>query len=440
MKTRVRFAPSPSGSLHIGSARTALFNWLFARHENGDFVLRVEDTDLSRSEEVHIETILESLKWLGLDWDEGPTLQSSRFEMYDDFAKKLLQQEKAYLHEGAVHLKMPKKQMVVKDLIHGEMVFDFTREAQFETLVITKSNGSPTYNFACVVDDALMKITHVIRGDDHITNTPKQLAIYEALGFPAPLFAHIPLILGEDRSRLSKRTGATSITEFRDLGYLPESVVNYLALLGWSPKDNREVVSVKELIKEFSITRVNKNAAIFNNEKLDWINLQYMKQADPTRLLRLTRSMLEQEGLRTPLDDAALERILLLFRSRLKTLKDLLTMGRFLFEDTVTYSEGVQAELLEKPERAKDFEAVAQRLETIDPFETTSIEEAIRGYIAEKGIPSKEIIHPVRVAVTGGTVSPGLFELLAVTGKEKTVRNLRKASEWIASHKKSSPS
>ena len=436
MTVRVRFAPSPTGSLHIGSARTALFNWLFARHEKGTFILRVEDTDLVRSEESHMKTILDSLEWLGLDRDEGPILQSSRFELYDDFAKKLLHQDKAYLDEGAVRLRMPKKKMVVKDLIHGEMVFDLAAEAQFEDLVITKSNGTPTYNFACAVDDALMKITHVIRGDDHISNTPKQLAIYEALGLPVPLFAHIPLILGEDRSRLSKRTGATSITEFRDLGYLPEAVVNYLALLGWSPKNNREVVSPKELVEEFSIVKVNKNAAIFNSDKLGWINLQYMKTADVKRLVALTRTLLEKEGLAGRVSDAQLEEILALFKTRLKTLRELLGMGRFLFTEEVQYTEEAAKELLGNPKLASDFQEISRRLEGLSSFETKAIEEAIRGYIAEKNVPAKEIIHPVRVAVTGGTVSPGLFELLAVTGKEKTVKNLRFASDWIASQKK----
>jgi len=434
MSVRVRFAPSPTGSLHIGSARTALFNWLFARHEKGTFILRVEDTDLLRSEESHMKTILDSLEWLGLDWDEGPILQSSRFELYDDFAKKLLQKDLAYLDEGAVRLRMPKKKMVVKDLIHGEMVFDLAAEAQFEDLVITKSNGTPTYNFACVVDDALMKITHVIRGDDHISNTPKQLAIYESLGFPIPLFAHIPLILGEDRSRLSKRTGATSITEFRDLGYLPEAIVNYLALLGWSPKNNREVVPPKELIEEFSIVKVNKNAAIFNNDKLDWINLQYMKTAETKRLVALTRSLLEKEGYAGRVSEAQLEEVLTLFKTRLKTLRELLDMGRFLFEEKVTYGEEAAKELLGNPKLASDFQEISSRLEKLPSFETEKIEEVIRGYIAEKNVPAKEIIHPVRVAVTGGTVSPGLFELLAVTGKEKTVKNLRFAVEWITSH------
>ena len=435
MSVRVRFAPSPTGSLHIGSARTALFNWLFARHEKGTFILRVEDTDLARSEEAHITTILDSLKWLGLDWDEGPVLQSSRFEMYDDFAKKLLEKKQAHLEEGAIRLKMPKKQMVVKDVIHGDMVFDLAKEAQFEDLVIMKSNGTPTYNFACVIDDALMKITHVIRGDDHISNTPKQLAVYEALGFPVPLFAHIPLILGEDRSRLSKRTGATSIAEFRDLGYLPEALVNYLALLGWSPKDNREVVAQEELVKEFSITKVNKNAAIFNSDKLDWINLQYMKQADSKRLSALLRPILEGEGFPAP-GAESLEQIVTLFKTRVKTLREFLQMGRFLFEEGVQYNEEAASELLARPALASDFKTIAERLGSLSSFEAKKVEEVIRGYIAEKSLPAKEIIHPVRVAVTGGTVSPGLFELLAVTGKEKTVKNLRFAADWILSQKK----
>ena len=248
MTVRVRFAPSPTGSLHIGSARTALFNWLFARHEKGTFLLRVEDTDVKRSEPALVEGILEQLKWLGLDWDEGPFYQSKRLELYDDFVKKLQHQGKAYEDEGAIRFKTPRSKVIVKDAIHGEIRFDFALLSDFEDLVITKSDGTPTYNFACVVDDALMKVTHVIRGDDHISNTPKQILLYEALGFQVPQFVHIPLILGEEGGRLSKRTGATSIGEFRQLGYLPEALVNYLALLGWAPKNNREVVSLTEMV------------------------------------------------------------------------------------------------------------------------------------------------------------------------------------------------
>ena len=436
MSVRVRFAPSPTGSLHIGSARTALFNWLFARHEQGTLILRVEDTDLARSEEAHVKAILDSLSWLGLDWDEGPILQSGRFELYDDFAKKLLAKDQAYLDEGAVRLRMPKKKIVVKDLIHGEMEFDLAFEAQFEDLVITKSNGTPSYNFACVIDDALMKITHVIRGDDHISNTPKQLAIYEALNFPVPLFAHIPLILGEDRSRLSKRTGATSIGEFRNLGYLPEAVVNYLALLGWSPKDNREIVPAADLIKEFSITKVNKNAAIFNNDKLDWINLQYMKKADPERLAKLMAPILEKENL-DPLrfSPEAFSRVMKVFQARLYTLKDFCDMGRFLFVDEVSYEGEAAKELLATPDLPNHFGALGKRLSGLSSFEPSAIQEATGAYIKEASISPKSLLHPLRIALTGNTVSPGIYDLLSVSGKELTLRRLSQAAAWITARK-----
>lgn len=440
MTVRVRFAPSPTGSLHIGSARTALFNWLFARHEKGVFVLRVEDTDVKRSGAHFVEGILEQLKWLGLDWDEGPHFQSQRFEIYDDFVKKLQHQGKAYEDQGAIRFKTPRTKVMFKDVIHGETQFDFSMLQDFEDLVLIKSDGTPTYNFACVADDASMQITHVIRGDDHISNTPKQVVLYEALGIKPPQFIHIPLILGEEGGRLSKRTGATSLGEFQQLGYLPEAIVNYLALLGWSPKNNREIVSLEEMIQEFCIEKVNKNAAKFNTEKLNWINLQYMKKADPARLAKLALPLLQEEGLVSGSLDPdfvkRLEKVMKVFQSRLYTLRDLCAMGRFLFVNEIVYEGEGAKELLETPNLSKHFEALGERYGAVSPFESSAIEAATTTYIKEGAISPRSLLHPMRIAVTGTTVSPGIYDLLSVAGKELTVKRLRQASAWIVAQKK----
>ncbi|MDO8140158.1 MAG: glutamate--tRNA ligase family protein, partial [Candidatus Brocadiales bacterium] len=275
---RVRFAPSPTGYLHIGGARTALFNWLFARHNKGVFILRVEDTDQQRSTEESTKAIFDSMKWLGLDWDEGPYYQSQRLSIYKQYAEKLVEHGKAFYDtdaEGrkAIRFRMQDEITEFNDLIHGAITFD---AALIEDFVILKADGFPTYNFACVVDDADMDITHIIRGDDHISNTPKQIALYKAFGFNTPEFAHIPMILGEDGSRLSKRHGATAVTDYRDKGYLSHALVNFLALLGWSPGNDQEIISITEMIEKFTLKRVNKTSAQFNNTKLDWMNGQYI--------------------------------------------------------------------------------------------------------------------------------------------------------------------
>ncbi|MDD2654461.1 MAG: glutamate--tRNA ligase family protein, partial [Candidatus Omnitrophica bacterium] len=277
---RVRFAPSPTGNLHIGGARTALFNWLYAKSQKGQFILRIEDTDAKRSAQQYLDEILFSLKWLGFDWDEI-YYQSKRQDIYKEYAGKLVKEAKATHSEGAIIYTVPERKIKVYDLIRGEIEFD---AEDIKDQVLMKSDGTPTYNFACVVDDATMNITHVIRGDDHISNTPKQIMLYEALGFNLPKFAHLPLILGKDGGRLSKRTGATAISEYRNMGYLPEALVNYLMLLGWSPDANQEIVPIERAIKNFSIKKVNKTAAVFSIEKLNWINNQYLKKIDENKL------------------------------------------------------------------------------------------------------------------------------------------------------------
>ncbi|OHB96797.1 MAG: glutamate--tRNA ligase, partial [Planctomycetes bacterium RIFCSPLOWO2_12_38_17] len=298
---RVRFAPSPTGYLHIGGARTALFNWLFARHNKGVFILRVEDTDQQRSTEESTKAIFDSMKWLGLDWDEGPYYQSQRLSIYKQYAERLVEHGKAFYDtdaEGrkAIRFRMQDEITEFNDLIHGAITFD---AALIEDFVILKADGFPTYNFACVVDDADMGITHIIRGDDHISNTPKQIALYKAFGFKMPEFAHIPMILGEDGSRLSKRHGATSVTEYRDKGYLSHALVNFLSLLGWSPGNDQEIISITEMIEKFTLKRVNKTSAQFNNTKLDWMNGQYIKNTPVEELTPEVKAFFEKSGINT---------------------------------------------------------------------------------------------------------------------------------------------
>ena len=449
-EVRVRFAPSPTGYLHIGSARTALFNWLFARHEAGKFFLRIEDTDKERSKKEFLEEILSSLKWLGLDWDGELVFQSERTDYYRQMADKLIKEDKAYTEEKAVRFRMPKTgKILVEDMLHGTIEFDPAATTLHEDLVIFKSDGSPTYNFAVVCDDAQMRITHVIRGDDHISNTPKQLPLYEALGFKKPIFCHIPLILGEDRSRMSKRHGATSIREYLEAGYLSEALVNYLALLGWSPGNNQELIAREELIKKFDLKRVLKTGAVFAKEKLEWMNGQYIRKVDIPTLTDKLIPYLEARGYwdkaetattlsghaargsgwpRSGQDRAWLERLVLLFQERIFTLAQFPDLAQFFFEEKIEYNQEVINEFMKDPKLKNAFKSYAAMLEGLDDFGTKNIEEKSRALMKELGMTGKEFIHPCRVAVTGRSVSPGFFDTIALLGKKKAVERLRNAS------------
>jgi len=425
-KIRVRFAPSPTGYLHIGSARTALFNWLFARNKGGSFILRIEDTDKKRSDKIYLKEILESLKWLGLLWDGKPYYQSKRMAVYKRYAAKLLKSDKAYSVKGnAVLFRMSKDRVIVEDLIHGPMEFDNTLQ---EDLVIMKSDGTPTYNFACVADDIEMKITHIIRGDDHISNAPKQIELYKALGENIPQFAHIPLILGEDRSRLSKRHGATSISEYREAGYLPDGLVNFLSLLGWSPGDNREVMQTEEIIKMFSLGRVGRTNAVFDENKLNWINGQHIKVADIDTLVDLLKPYLKKEKLlKKDLNRKILKDVVRLFRTRIKTLGEFPHQAGYLFATKLKYDPEAVKKFLRRKELKVIFGLLVRELDRVRPFSPHEIERCCRDLIGRLGIASGDLIHPVRAAITGRTVSPGLFEVMHLLGKKKTISRLRKA-------------
>ncbi len=431
---RVRFAPSPTGYLHIGGARTALFNWMYAQSQNGKFILRIEDTDRERSKQEYVDEILESMTWLGFKRDEL-YYQSERFGIYKEYAEKLVGEGKAYREETAVILKMSANPnlygvgetspQVIQwdDLIRGEIRFD---TETIKDQVLLKSDGSPTYSFACVVDDALMEISHVIRGEDHISNTPKQIMIYRALGFKIPKFAHLPLIMGEEGGRLSKRTGATAVSDYRKMGFLPEAVVNYLMLLGWSPGGNQEIVSLPEAVKRFSIKKINKTAAEFSLDKFEWVNSQHLKKADPALLAGLLVPFLEAKGhnLRN-FDRKKLESIVKLYQGRMNTLADFLDWTDFLFEDTLVIDEETRKKFF-SGDTKKRFGLLSERLKASAVFDAPSAEAVFREVVKELGIEASELVHPVRVALTGKTVGPGLFDTMIILGKDKVIERLLK--------------
>ncbi|TAN60683.1 glutamate--tRNA ligase [bacterium] len=416
---RVRFAPSPTGNLHIGGARTALFNWMHARAKGGKFILRIEDTDLVRSKKEYLDEILHSLKWLGMDWDELYH-QGERFRIYRDYAQALLSKGLAYQEGQAVIFKVQPEKIKISDLIHGDIEFD---TSLIKDQVLIKSDSSPTYNFACVVDDASMNITHIIRGDDHISNTPKQIILYQALGFPLPEFAHIPLIMGAE-GRLSKRTGATAISEYRALGYLPEALVNYLLLLGWSPGENQEIVEIREAIKKFDITAANKTASQFNLEKLNWVNAQYIKKLAPEKLLELVKPLLlEKKYIADNFDSNYLLSVVKLFQERITTLADFADYSDFFFKQTLEIAPDARKRL-EARDYSREFRLLIERVDGLESFDHLSVETAFRALVSELKIKAAELVHPVRAALTGKTIGPGLFELMEVLGKEKIRQRL----------------
>jgi len=427
---RVRFAPSPTGFLHIGGGRTALFNWLYARSKQGKFVLRIEDTDKLRSKQEYVDEILCSLKWLGFDWDEV-YYQSQRFDLYREYAEKLLQQGKAYIEKNpegkeAIIFKVPQQKIKVNDLIRGSIEFD---SSILKDQVLIKSDGTATYNFACVVDDATMNITHIIRGDDHISNTPKQVLLYDALGFKLPEFAHLPLIMGMEGGRLSKRTGATAISDYRKMGYLGEALVNYLLLLSWSPGDNREVIEIKEAIKLFDIKNVNRTAATFDLKKLDWMNNQYLKKEDPLKLTEEIIPLLAEKKYidKDNFDKDYLVSVVHLFQGRLTTINDFPDWADFFFLPEVKMDPQAEEKHLAR-DLSKEFALFIEKLKALEKFDLVSIEETFRGMVKDLGIEAKVLIHPLRVALTGKTIGPGLFEVIYYLGLERVKGRL---GRWI---------
>jgi len=415
---RVRFAPSPTGDLHIGSARTALFNWLYARAQSGKFILRIEDTDKSRSSDKYLQGILKSLEWLGLDWDEGPYFQSKRLELYFSYVDTLLKKGFAYKDGEAVIFKVPPERIKIYDVIHGEIEVD---NSIIGELVLLKSDKTPAYNFACVVDDIDMKISHVIRGDDHISNTNKQLALYNALGVKPPKFAHIPLILGPDKAPLSKRFGAVCISEYKDKGYLRDGMVNYLALLGWSPGDDREFMEIDAIIKRFSLKRINKRGAEFDEDKLRWLNGEHIRKLDLDRFIEIAGAFVKGDY-----DSGWFRKIVELYHGRVKTLVEFQEEFDIFRSEEISYREDAVEKFLKKEGVLGILKAVKVRLEKMRDFTAKEIERELRLLVKELQLKGGDIIHPLRVAVMGKSVSAGIFEVLELLGKEKTVGRLEK--------------
>ncbi len=463
-QVRTRFAPSPTGYLHIGGARTALFNYLFARHHGGRFILRIEDTDRERSTPEAIQAILDAMKWLELDYDDGPFYQTERYPLYKQKVQELLAMAKAYpcsctaaeldvkrqaamkekrkpSYDGTcrpaegvvaalptdrpytIRFRTPREgTTVVKDLIKGDVAFE---NRELDDLIIARTDGTPTYNFCVVVDDIDMAITHIIRGDDHLSNTPRQIHFYQAFGRPLPQFAHVPLILGTDKARLSKRHGATSVTAYRDMGYFPDAVVNYLVRLAWSHGD-QEIFTRQELIAMFGLENVGKAAGIFNPEKFLWVNFHYLKSKPLAQLAEDIIPYIEAKGYPVPQDRLWLEKMIATLRERAKTLVELVEMARYYLDDQISYDEKAAAKFL-TPSAADSMISLAEKLAALREFTGANIENAFVNTLQEKGLKMGELAQPVRVALTGSTVSPGIHDVIEVLGRDRSVARLEQA-------------
>ena len=463
METVTRFAPSPTGHLHIGGARTAIFNWLFSRQKGGKFILRVEDTDFQRSTKEYTELIIEAMQWLGLDWDEGPYFQSKRLDIYREHAQRLIEEGTAYrcycppeeleqrraqaLNEGrspgydgrcrdlsgkreavpfAIRFKTKDCGVtVVDDMVKGKVEF---RNEELEDLVILRSDGTPTYNFTVVVDDTTMNITNVIRGDDHLNNTPKQIMLYEALGYPIPKFAHVSMILGADRARLSKRHGATSVLAYKDMGYLPEALFNYLVRLGWSFKD-QEIFSKEELIEKFSLENVGISAGIFNPDKLLWLNSHYIKESSCEYLAELLIPFLKERKIETK-HDAKLISIVKSLKKRTKTLEEMVEGATFFFSEELEYDQDAAKKFLTK-ENKPVLELILRGIKDFCQISEPSLESLLRSVGEELNLKLVSVAQTVRVAITGKTASPGLFDVIDILGIESTILRLKRAISHI---------
>ena len=477
---RVRFAPAPTGYLHVGGARTALYNWLFARHHQGAFILRIEDTDQVRSTEESVEGILDSLRWLGLDWDEGPEVggdlgpyfQMQRLHFYRAAAERLLEDKKVYFcyctpeelkerreaalargetpgydrrcrelspreratleaqsKKPALRFAMPLEgETVVHDLVRGDIHF---ANQQLDDLIIMRADGFPTYNFAVVVDDILMQISHVIRADEHLANTPRQIRIYEALGHPPPQFAHVSMILGLDRTKLSKRHGATSVSDYRDAGYLPEAMVNFLALLGWAYDDKRELFTPEELIEHFSLEKVNPAPSVFSDEKLEWMNGVYIRQLEPEELAKQLLPFLKEAGLETDME--TIHRLVPLIQERMKVLSAGVELVDFFFKEEIAYDPKL---LMGKKMTAQESHAAlkvtSERLERLPLFDEENLEKALRRLADDLSLTAGQLFGIIRIAVTGKKVAPPLFGTLAVLGRKRALWRIDLALDHLA--------
>ena len=424
----MRFAPSPTGYLHVGGARTALFNWLYARRHDGVFVLRIEDTDVERSSAEMVTGILDGLRWLGLDWDEGPDtggphapyFQSQRLDKYRAAAEGLLATDRAFRNEGAIRFKVPTGQTRFTDLVHGPIAFD---NEHIENFVILRSDGHPTYHLSVVVDDIDMEITHVIRGDDHISNTPKQVLLYEALGKPVPAFAHVPLIMGRDKKRLSKRHGATSVMEYERQGYIPEGMVNFLALLGWSAGGDDELFTIRELIERFTLEGISGGNAVFNTEKLDWFNHQHLLRLTDDELIARLKPLVNATTDVDSVDKAWFGKVLTLLRPRAKRLGDYVDGARPFLEEPAQYDPEAVKKQLMTPGLVEHVRALREAFAGAT-FDDATLEQTLRALAERHGVKAGMLIHATRIAMTGRMVSPGLFEMLVLLGRDRVLARL----------------
>jgi len=457
-----RFPPSPTGYLHVGNARTAIFNWLYARHMKGKFILRIEDTDTERSTQEAIDAIFQALEWLGIDWDEGPYYQTQRLEIYNDYLERLINCDRAYYctctpedleamrrsamasggkpkYDGTCRNKrLPKTEgavvrfkaplsgtTVVEDVIKGNIVF---QNEELDDFILCRSGGIPTYNYAVVIDDITMQVNTVIRGDDHVMNTPKQILLYHALECPLPIFGHVPMVLGKDKSRFSKRHGAVSVSAYRDKGYLPEAMLNYLVRLGWSHGD-QEFFTRRELIEVFDLAHIGRSAGVFDPEKLLALNADHIRATPPDKLEEPLKPFLKRHGIEVK-DSARLQKIVETLHARSKTLEEMAESALFYFADQIAYEEKAAKKFL-NPAAAESLQLMIDQFEKLKEFSEENLENAFKAVVDRTGLKLGQIAQPVRVALTGKTASPGIFEVSAILGKDKVISRLQKAIRYI---------
>jgi glutamyl-tRNA synthetase len=426
---RVRFAPSPTGYLHIGGARTALFNWLFVRHHGGKLVLRIEDTDIKRNTEEAAAAIYEGLEWLGLNWDEGPLIggnfgpyfQSQRAQIYERYLKKLQDGGHIFEDQGALRFCSPREHVVVNDLVCGKIDFDLTNPGTHPDMTIRRPDGSWIFHFVNVIDDIEMKISHVIRGEDHLSNTPKHIEIFRALGVEPPNYAHIPLILNRDGSKMSKRDEGAAVATYIEQGYAPEAVRNYLCLLGWSPKDNREKIDVDEVVKLFELDKINRRNAAFDLDKCFWLNGQYIAQMSLDRFIELARPFLEKAKIDIS-DEKYLRDVLAIVKEKIKLFKDVPEWTSYFFTENYEFDSESVKKVFGKPEAAARLKALRDEFARIDKWDLQTLESTLKSLAQRRGCKTGDLVHPARVAVSGRSVGPSLYHMLDVMGKERVLK------------------
>ena len=435
---RVRFAPSPTGYLHIGGARTALFNWLFARHLDGKFVLRIEDTDRARNTEEAAAAIYEGLEWLELNWDEGPDaggnygpyFQSERDDIYEGYLKMLLDSGHIFEDQGAMRFRSPREHVMVDDLVCGKIDFDLTNPGTHPDMTVRRPDGSWIFHFVNVVDDIEMRITHVIRGEDHLSNTPKHIELYRALGATPPRFAHIPLILNSDGSKMSKRDEGARLASYIEQGYAPEAVRNYLCLLGWSPKDNREKIDIDEVIRLFELEKINRRNAAFDLNKCYWLNGQYIAQMSLSRFIELARPFLRKANIEVS-DQQYLQQVLSIVKEKIKLFRDVPEWTAYFFTEDYSFDPAAVEKVFAKPEAATRLAALRDEFAELQNWEAPALESALKNLAEKLGCKTGDLVHPARVAVSGRSVGPSLYHMLEVMGKERVLNRFERTQTQL---------